>query len=108
MVVFLLNYVAVTEWIPKWKINGWKTINGANVKNREDLEKLQEVCSKINVKWVSSNYIYTTYLIISVYVSMSIVRKLSGYIVLSIMITFIYRLMLLVIVVFQGMRQQTY
>ena len=53
MVVFLLNYVAVTEWIPKWKINGWKTINGANVKNREDLEKLQEVCSKINVKWVS-------------------------------------------------------
>lgn len=42
---------AVTEWIPKWKINGWKTTNGANVKNREDLETLQDVCSKINVKW---------------------------------------------------------
>ena len=36
-----------------WKRNGWKLADGSPVKNKEDLVKLDEVCSKISVSWVN-------------------------------------------------------
>lgn len=48
----LLRNAAVTQWMPKWKRNGWKTVNGEDVKNRADLEKLSNACSMVDVKWV--------------------------------------------------------
>ncbi len=41
----------MTEWIKKWKKNGWKTASGGAVKNVDDLKKLDDLCSKIKVKW---------------------------------------------------------
>eukprot|EP00794_Sanderia_malayensis_P004797 gene4797-5424_t len=40
-----------TTWIKKWKKNGWKTVDREPVKNMEDIRKLDDLCSKINVKW---------------------------------------------------------
>ena len=44
---------AMTEWLPKWKQNGWKTYNSKPVKNKEDIVQLDTACQKIDVKWVS-------------------------------------------------------
>ena len=40
-------------WISKWKENGWKTVDGEPVKGKEDLVRLDQVCSKIPVSWVT-------------------------------------------------------
>ena len=37
---FLIN--CVTQWMKNWKKNGWKTKEGKPVKNRSDLEPLDE------------------------------------------------------------------
>ena len=42
----------VEKWIKNWKRNGWKLADGNPVKNQEDLIKLDDVCSKMAVKWV--------------------------------------------------------
>ena len=44
---------AMTEWIPKWTQNGWKTYGGQDVKNKEDLIRLNELCQRVKVNWVS-------------------------------------------------------
>ena len=49
---------AVTEWVGKWKRNGWKTSQAEPVKNREDIERLDSACQKIHVKWVSGEALY--------------------------------------------------
>jgi len=43
----------VTEWMSNWKKNGWMTKSKQPVKNREDLEELDEAMNsgKIQVKW---------------------------------------------------------
>ncbi|CAG0912915.1 unnamed protein product [Notodromas monacha] len=46
---FTIN--CVEKWIQKWKLNGWKTTSGENVKNREELELLDSV-STIPVRYV--------------------------------------------------------
>lgn len=47
------NYVknGISEWIKNWKKNNWKTATKSNVKNRNLWEKLDELNSKLNVKW---------------------------------------------------------
>ncbi|WP_341808530.1 ribonuclease HI [Wolbachia endosymbiont (group E) of Neria commutata] len=47
----------ITEWINKWKINGWKTSNKKPVKNMELWEELDSVTSqhKIDWKWVKAH-----------------------------------------------------
>ena len=40
------------KFMAKWKKNGWILASGEPVKNKEDLLKLDEVCSKIPVTWV--------------------------------------------------------
>ncbi len=43
---------AITEWIPRWRKNGWKTALSKPVKNQEDIERLDRLCQQVNVKWV--------------------------------------------------------
>ena len=37
----------------RWKKNGWKTVNGTEVKNKNEFQKLAKLCEEIDVKWVS-------------------------------------------------------
>ncbi|XP_033106420.1 ribonuclease H1-like [Anneissia japonica] len=41
----------VTDWIDKWKENGWKTSKNGNVVNRDLIEDLDEARQDINVTW---------------------------------------------------------
>ncbi|WCR58367.1 ribonuclease HI [Wolbachia endosymbiont of Ctenocephalides felis wCfeJ] len=47
----------ITEWINKWKVNGWKTSNKKSVKNMELWKELDNVVSQheINWKWVKAH-----------------------------------------------------
>ena len=38
------------NWLEKWKMNGWKTTKGRDVKNRELWEELNELIDNINRK----------------------------------------------------------
>lgn len=44
---------SITDWMPRWKTNGWKTKSGKPVKNKEMFEKL-DLCiqSMESVSWV--------------------------------------------------------
>ncbi|XP_048582523.1 ribonuclease H1 isoform X2 [Nematostella vectensis] len=41
----------MTSWIRSWKKNGWKTADNKDVKNLEDFQKLDKLCSEIDVHW---------------------------------------------------------
>jgi ribonuclease HI len=41
----------ITEWIKKWKINGWKNANNQAVKNRDLWLKLDDLCKDNKIKW---------------------------------------------------------
>ena len=41
----------ITEWIKKWKINGWKNANNQSVKNRDLWLKLDDLCKDNKIKW---------------------------------------------------------
>jgi len=41
----------ITEWMVKWKKNGWKTANKKQVKNKDLWIKLDELRKKNNVVW---------------------------------------------------------
>ena len=49
----------ITEWIVKWKENGWKNANKKLVKNKDLWAKLDSLCQKneINWKWVKGHSI---------------------------------------------------
>ncbi|XP_051153829.1 uncharacterized protein LOC127291410 [Leptopilina boulardi] len=42
---------SVTDWIPKWKLNQWKTKENKPVKNRIAFEKLTKALEPLNVVW---------------------------------------------------------
>eukprot|EP00795_Rhopilema_esculentum_P007723 gene7723-13553_t len=42
----------VSKWIQAWKKNGWKSAAGSNVKNQEDIKRLDDLCQKVRVNWV--------------------------------------------------------
>lgn len=48
----IIIFAAMTEWIGKWKSNGWRTVGNEDVKNKEDIQRLDRLCQNINVKWV--------------------------------------------------------
>ena len=41
----------ITEWMIKWKKNGWKNANKKPVKNKDLWVKLDGLCKKSNVSW---------------------------------------------------------
>ena len=43
----------MTEWVAKWKENGWQTAKAEPVKNKADIVQLDKACQKIDVRWVS-------------------------------------------------------
>lgn len=47
----------ITEWINKWKMNGWKTSNKNSIKNIELWKELDNVAlqHEINWKWVKAH-----------------------------------------------------
>ena len=47
----------ITEWVLKWKENGWKNSNKEPVKNKDLWEKLVNLCEQntINWKWVKAH-----------------------------------------------------
>ena len=47
----------ITEWIQKWRINGWKNSNKKPVKNKDLWIKFDESCKKHKViwKWVKAH-----------------------------------------------------
>ena len=46
----------MTEWIGRWRHNGWQTAKHEDVKNKEDLMRLDSLCKQINVRWVGEEY----------------------------------------------------
>lgn len=50
--VFISLFVGATDWCKRWKKNGWKTVNGTEVKNKVEFQKLTKLCDEIDVKWV--------------------------------------------------------
>ena len=48
------NYVkkGITEWLPSWKKNNWKTSSKKEVKNRKLWEELDELVNKNKVDWL--------------------------------------------------------
>ena len=53
------NYVkkGITEWLPSWKRNNWKTSSKKEVKNRNLWEELEELVNrnKVNLEWVKGH-----------------------------------------------------
>ena len=43
--------LGITEWINKWKKNGWKTANKKEVKNIELWKELDSLVENFNIKW---------------------------------------------------------
>ena len=48
------NYVkkGITEWLPSWKENNWKTSSKKEVKNRKLWEELEELVNRNKVDWL--------------------------------------------------------
>ncbi len=44
----------ISEWLPKWKKNSWKTANGTPVKNQDLWRRLDKAahCHNVNWRWV--------------------------------------------------------
>jgi len=41
----------VTQWMPRWKKNGWKTADKKPVKNDDLWRELDQLCAKHDIKW---------------------------------------------------------
>jgi len=42
----------IIEWIAKWKINGWRTSNKKEVKNKDLWVQLDDLASKFKITWI--------------------------------------------------------
>ncbi len=51
--LFDMSSAGMTEWIHRWKKNGWKSASGQPVKNKSDIVELDELLQReIKVHWV--------------------------------------------------------
>ncbi|XP_066445346.1 ribonuclease H1-like [Eleutherodactylus coqui] len=41
----------MTEWMPRWKENGWKTYDGGDVVNKSAFQKLDRLCDGMDVEF---------------------------------------------------------
>lgn len=48
----ILLFEGATDWVKRWKHNGWKTANGTEVLNKEDVVRLDSLCGRVDVQWV--------------------------------------------------------
>lgn len=48
---FLIS--CITQWMPKWKQNGWKTIDNKPVINKTELLEMEKELRSLIVAWVS-------------------------------------------------------
>ena len=53
LVLFIIHSGA-TDWIKGWKRNGWKAASGGDVKNQQDIKKLDALGQQVKVNWVST------------------------------------------------------
>jgi len=42
----------INEWIAKWKINGWRTSNKKEVKNKDLWIQLDNLTSQLKINWI--------------------------------------------------------
>ena len=42
----------ITEWLGRWKANGWRTASRAPVKNRDLWERLDDLAARHDIEWV--------------------------------------------------------
>jgi ribonuclease HI len=42
----------INEWIAKWKINGWRTSNKKEVKNKDLWVQLDNLTSQLRINWI--------------------------------------------------------
>ena len=49
---FLGKLSGATDWCVRWKKNRLKTVNGTEVKNKNEFQKLVKLCDENDVKWV--------------------------------------------------------
>ena len=42
----------ISEWIAKWKINGWRTSNKKEVKNKDLWVQLDNLTSQLKINWI--------------------------------------------------------
>ncbi len=42
----------INDWIEKWKINGWRTSNRKDVKNKDLWVQLDSLSSQISINWI--------------------------------------------------------
>ncbi|KAM6459470.1 ribonuclease H1 isoform 1-T1 [Liasis olivaceus] len=47
---FTIN--GMTNWIPNWKNNGWRTRTGKEVRNKEDFERLAKLSEGMDIQWM--------------------------------------------------------
>lgn len=50
--MFLIN--SLSKWCATWRQNGWKTVNGEDVKNRQDFEQILNLMDKIKVCFLTN------------------------------------------------------
>ncbi|ELW62330.1 Ribonuclease H1, partial [Tupaia chinensis] len=50
--MFTIN--GITNWVPGWKKNGWKTSTGKEVVNREDFAALERLTQGMEIQWAST------------------------------------------------------
>jgi ribonuclease HI len=41
----------IQEWVPKWRKSGWKTVQGADVQNRDLWEELDDLAKTFKITW---------------------------------------------------------
>ncbi|XP_060090350.1 ribonuclease H1-like [Heteronotia binoei] len=41
----------MTNWVPNWERNGWKTSTGKDVVNKEDFQQLADLSRGMDIKW---------------------------------------------------------
>ena len=41
----------ITQWIKRWRANGWKTAGKEEVKNRDLWQELEELSARLSVEW---------------------------------------------------------
>uniref|UniRef100_A0A8D2INA9 Ribonuclease H1 n=1 Tax=Varanus komodoensis TaxID=61221 RepID=A0A8D2INA9_VARKO len=47
---FTIN--GITNWVPNWKTNGWRTSTGKDVVNKEDFERLAKLSEGMDIQWM--------------------------------------------------------